>query len=39
MKNDFGGSTITQQLIKNTTGKDEVTVQRKLAEIFPALDM
>ena len=39
MKNDFGGSTITQQLIKNTTGKDEVTVQRKLAEIFQALDM
>ena len=35
----FGGSTITQQLIKNTTGKDEVTVQRKLAEIFQALDM
>ncbi len=39
MKNDFGGSTITQQLIKNTTGKDEVTVQRKLVEIFQALDM
>ena len=39
MKNDFGGSTITQQLIKNTTGRDDVTVQRKLAEIFQALDM
>lgn len=34
----FGGSTITQQLIKNLTGKDEVTVRRKLNEIFTALD-
>ena len=39
MKNDFGGSTITQQLIKNVTTEDDVTVQRKLAEIFRALDM
>ena len=39
MKNDFGGSTITQQLLKNVTGKDEVTVQRKLVEIFQALDL
>ncbi|MEG1730791.1 MAG: PBP1A family penicillin-binding protein [Oscillospiraceae bacterium] len=38
MKNDFGGSTITQQLIKNTTKKDDITVQRKLLEIFQALD-
>ena len=35
----FGGSTITQQLIKNLTGEDEVTVQRKLAEIFSALEL
>ena len=35
----FGGSTITQQLIKNLTKKDEVTVQRKLLEIFEALDL
>lgn len=37
MKDNFGGSTITQQLIKNLTGEDEVTVQRKLQEIFTAL--
>ncbi len=39
MKNDFGGSTITQQLIKNLTKEDDVTVQRKLMEIFQALDL
>ena len=33
-----GGSTITQQLIKNVTGNKEVTVQRKLIEIFQALE-
>ena len=35
----MGGSTITQQLIKNLTGRNEVTVQRKLAEIFSALEL
>lgn len=34
-----GGSTITQQLIKNMTQKDEVTVKRKLLEIFRALNL
>jgi len=34
-----GGSTITQQLIKNMTGEDEVTVKRKITEIFEALEM
>ena len=34
-----GGSTITQQLIKNLTGRDEQTPQRKLTEIFLALDL
>ncbi|MDR0491105.1 MAG: PBP1A family penicillin-binding protein, partial [Oscillospiraceae bacterium] len=38
MKDTFGGSTITQQLIKNLTNEDETTVQRKLLEIFRALE-
>lgn len=39
MRSDFGGSTITQQLIKNLTKQDDITVQRKLLEIFQALDL
>lgn len=35
----FGASTITQQLIKNITGSDEVTVERKIREIAHALEL
>lgn len=34
-----GGSTITQQLVKNLTGRSEQTPDRKLTEIFTALDL
>ncbi len=34
-----GGSTITQQVIKNVTGNDEVTIERKVTEILTALNL
>ncbi len=38
-RRSFGGSTITQQLVKNLTERDEYTPERKISEIFSALDL
>ncbi|MBR5773827.1 MAG: transglycosylase domain-containing protein, partial [Clostridia bacterium] len=37
--NQQGGSTITQQLIKNITGETQVTIERKFNEILQALEL
>ena len=36
---NFGGSTITQQLVKNLTGNDDFSVSRKLSEAFSAIEL
>ena len=35
----YGGSTITQQLIKNLTGENQTTVKRKLTELLRSVEL
>ncbi len=39
IKDTFGGSTITQQLVKNTYDDDDFTIQRKVREILRAMNL
>lgn len=36
---EYGGSTLTQQLVKNLTDNDDHTIQRKVTEIFTAIKL
>ncbi|MBR7137678.1 MAG: transglycosylase domain-containing protein, partial [Clostridia bacterium] len=36
---EYGGSTLTQQLVKNLTGNDDHTIERKITEILTAIEL
>ena len=39
LRDTFGGSTLTQQLVKNITNDDKINIQRKVREIFRAINV
>lgn len=39
LRHSYGGSTITQQLVKNLTGRSEISTKRKVQEILYALEL